>query len=143
MERLTKIISGYAHGAEGVSADNLTGCYCRGCFEATACIEKLSEYEDLEEKGRCLKPECIPGDYVWEINPERNMISEYEVTGIRYGINKTFHYMWALRKGIYGDLDGFWDKNIGETVFLTPEKAQQALSQALTLKKKEKEKKNE
>lgn len=49
MERLTKRISGYAHGAEGVSFDKLTGDYCRGEFEATACIEKLAEYEDFEE----------------------------------------------------------------------------------------------
>lgn len=49
MKRLTKRINGYAHGAEGVSADRLTGNYCRGEFEATACVEKLAEYEDFEE----------------------------------------------------------------------------------------------
>lgn len=52
MERLTKRIRGYAHGAEGRGKDNLTGSYCRGCFEATACVEKLAGYEDLEEQGR-------------------------------------------------------------------------------------------
>lgn len=30
MEKLTERISGYAHGAEGVSADRLTVNYCRG-----------------------------------------------------------------------------------------------------------------
>lgn len=30
MKRLAEKISGYAHGAEGVSADRLTGNYCRG-----------------------------------------------------------------------------------------------------------------
>ncbi len=50
MERLTKRIDGYAHGAEGVSKDKLTGAYCRGEFEATACVDKLAEYEDLEDK---------------------------------------------------------------------------------------------
>lgn len=53
MERLTKRISGYAYGAEGTTKDNLTGHYCRGEFEATACVEKLAEYEDLEEQ--CIK----------------------------------------------------------------------------------------
>lgn len=36
MKRLTKEICGYAHGAEGVCEDKLTGSYCRGEFEATA-----------------------------------------------------------------------------------------------------------
>lgn len=36
MKRLTKEICGYAHGAEGISEDKLTGSYCRGEFEATA-----------------------------------------------------------------------------------------------------------
>lgn len=30
MEKLTKIIVGYPHGAEGISKDKLTGNYCRG-----------------------------------------------------------------------------------------------------------------
>ena len=42
----------YPHGAEGVSENKLTGRYCRGVFEATACIEKLAEYETAEEEGR-------------------------------------------------------------------------------------------
>ena len=40
----------YPHGAEGVSKDKLTGKYCRGVFEATACVEKLAEYETAEEE---------------------------------------------------------------------------------------------
>ena len=36
----------YPHGAEGRSADKLTGNWCRGVFEATACVEKLSRYEN-------------------------------------------------------------------------------------------------
>lgn len=90
-------------------------------------VHKLAEYEDLEEQGKLLKPKCLLGDYVWEINRERNIISEYEVTSIRYGINKTFHYMWALRDGIYGNLDGFGDNDIGKTVFLTKSEAETAL----------------
>ena len=37
----------HPHGAEGVSLDRLTGRYCRGKFEATACVERLHEYEKL------------------------------------------------------------------------------------------------
>lgn len=52
MERLTMRVNGFAHGAEGRSVDKLTGEYCRGNFEATACIDRLAAYEDAEEKVR-------------------------------------------------------------------------------------------
>lgn len=45
MNRLTTSEE-YPHGAEGVAMDRLTGNWCRGNFEATACVEKLSRYED-------------------------------------------------------------------------------------------------
>ena len=51
----------HPHGAEGVSKDKLTGKYCRGVFEATACVEKLAEYETAEEEGRLLFLPCNPG----------------------------------------------------------------------------------
>lgn len=44
----------YPHGAEGRSADKLTGHWCRGVFEATACVEKLARYENTG-----LEPEQI------------------------------------------------------------------------------------
>ncbi len=101
-----------------------------GMYEVMRTLaEKLHEYTVLEEQGLLLKPKCVPGDYVWETNAERNIISEYEVSSIRYGINKTFHYMLALRDGIYGELDGFWDKDIGKTVFLSKEAAEKALKE--------------
>lgn len=53
----------YPHGAEGVSEDKLTGRYCRGVFEATACVEKLAEYENAEEEGRLyIIPQGAKGD---------------------------------------------------------------------------------
>lgn len=54
----------YPHGAEGVSKDKLTGKYCRGVFEATACVEKLAEYENAEEEGRLA---VLPCDTVYFI----------------------------------------------------------------------------
>lgn len=52
MKRLTIRVNGFAHGVEGRSEDKLTGKYCRGSFEATACIDRLAAYEDAEEKVR-------------------------------------------------------------------------------------------
>lgn len=77
MERLTKRINGYAHGAEGRSKDKLTGDYCRGCFEATACIEKLAEYEDLEEQGKLLKLPCAVGDIVYAIEADEENFEHF------------------------------------------------------------------
>lgn len=45
--RLTKLIAGFPHGAEGRSEEHLTGCYCRGEFEATALVERLYQYEEI------------------------------------------------------------------------------------------------
>lgn len=44
------------HGAEGKRADKLIGYWCCGEFEATACVEKLSRYENTG-----LEPEEIEG----------------------------------------------------------------------------------
>ena len=57
----------YPHGAEGVSKDKLTGKYCRGVFEATACVEKLAEYETAEEEGRLVVLPCKPCDKVYQL----------------------------------------------------------------------------
>ena len=113
--------------------------YCFGCGRINICknqcpevkaFEKLADYEDAEEQGLLLKPKCKPGDIVWEINRDRNLISKFEVGSIRYGINHTFRYIWGnCISGIYSNLEGFWDKNIGKTVFLTEEAAKQALTE--------------
>ena len=55
----------YPHWAEGVSEDKLTGRYCRGVFEATACVNKLSEYENAEEDGLLVRLPCKAGDRIW------------------------------------------------------------------------------
>ena len=55
----------YPHGAEGVSKDKLTGKYCRGVFEATACVEKLAEYETAEEEGRLVVLPCDTVYFIW------------------------------------------------------------------------------
>ena len=57
----------HPHGAEGVSKDKLTGRYCRGVFEATACIEKLADYENAEEDGLLVRLPCKVGTTVHQI----------------------------------------------------------------------------
>lgn len=80
MERLTAMIYGYAHGAEGVSKDKLTGRYCRGEFESTACIDRLGEYENLEEQGLLVKLPCKVGDTVYIVAECGNITPQLDGT---------------------------------------------------------------
>ena len=84
-------------------------------------INKLAEYEDLEEQGLLLRLPCAIGGIVWgwkyptRIDEEDG--STWTICDIRRAevIPKTFN-MFMLDK-------------IGETVFLTKEEAEQALAQ--------------
>lgn len=129
MERLTIRISGYAHGAEGVSADKLTGSYHRGEFEATACVEKLAEYEDLEEQGKIQRLPIAPGDTVYEVQKLRKRIQPYNVIAVIIDRTGYRYYNWELKdgKGVYSNIKGFGEDNFGKTVFLTREEAEAAL----------------
>lgn len=87
MERLTKYICERAHGAEGVSENKLTGSYCRGQFEATALVERLSNIEDIlgdtydldrlrelveaDKGGRCVMLPCKYGERVYCVYHKR------------------------------------------------------------------------
>lgn len=64
MNRLTTVEE-YPHGAEGKNVAKLTGYWCRGVFEATACVEKLARYEntglepeELQELDRLYLEKC-------------------------------------------------------------------------------------
>lgn len=131
MERLTIRISGYAHGAEGASADKLTVSYHRGEFEATACVEKLAEYEDLEEQGKIQRLPIAPGDTVYEVQKSRKRIQPYNVIEVIIGRTGYRYYNWELKdgKGVYSNINGFSEYAIGKQVFLTREEAEAALKE--------------
>ena len=86
--------------------------------------EKLRDYEDLEEKGLLLRLPCKIGDTVYAIT--RNFISEYLIWSIEK-YNEGFFFNWRCEKGIYKNIRGFTDYEIGKTVFLTKEEAEKAL----------------
>lgn len=76
-----------------------------------------------------IRPPCKVGDTVYEIQPIRKRIQAYEVITVKY--NGHFWYMlWKLKddQGIYGNLEGFVDSELGRTVFLTPEEAADKLN---------------
>ena len=120
----------YPHGAEGVSKDKLTGKYCRGVFEATACVEKLAEYENAEEEGRLVVLPCKVGDTVWMVHQRltstvNNVISKMTVTELR---GNRLNPIWFVIDGEYGRTS-FHPSEIGKTVFLTREEAEKALEE--------------
>lgn len=89
-------------------------------------LKKLKEYMDLEEHGKLLKLPCAVGDMVYEINKIRGLISEFTVKGFslsEYGI----FIKWTLVDGIYRNLDGFNEEEIGKTIFLTRQEAEAVL----------------
>lgn len=89
--------------------------------------EKLREYEDLEDKGLLLKTKCKPGDLLYKPNP----ITLKEIVEIR------IESIFITESGI--NVSGRTTKmkysfccspsDIGKTVFLTQEEAEQKLKE--------------
>ena len=92
-------------------------------------IEKLATYEDLEEQGLLVKLPCKVGDTVYV--PTRNFISELRITMVSINNRGKLYFSWVLDndEGIYPNLDGFSEYELGKTVFLTREEAEKKLEE--------------
>ena len=88
-------------------------------------INKLGQYEDAEEQGLLLRLLCKIGDRVYAVT--RDFISEYTICSIET-YNEGFFFNWRCEKGVYTNIRGFTNYEIGKTVFLTKEEAEQALA---------------
>ena len=118
----------YPHGAEGVSKDKLTGKYCRGVFEATACVEKLAEYETAEEEGRLAVLPCKVGDTVYVI--ENKYIEVFEVNEIELKHKVFGDITYYLEKpSRRGCLYKYYDSELGDKWFIAREEAEKALKE--------------
>ena len=146
MERLTKYICDRAHGAEGVSDNCLTGAYCRGQFEATAIVERLSSIEDIlgddydldrlrelveaDRDGRCVvlprKPHyrLYSGEEIYMIEDGEIYVDYVQEVILGEGFRDR-NKVEALYNT--GDDFSFCDRAWGKTVFLTREAAEAAL----------------
>lgn len=80
-------------------------------------LEKLAEYEDLEEQGKLLKLPCNIGDFVFFIN-KYELIELYKIVSFNVDIDGV--YCASSRR--FCRIDDF-----GKTVFLTREEAEAAL----------------
>ena len=131
----------YPHGAEGVSKDKLTGKYCRGVFEATACIEKLAQYETAEEEGRLVVLPCKVGDTVWVITHPFNVLDDFDFYEDAHDeiyesyISSVTFYEDSNQYRIYAkDTKDFikayfMECDFGKSIFLTREEAEKALEE--------------
>lgn len=106
------------------------------CDEGYCAMEKLAEYEDLEEQGKLLKLPCVVGDTVYHLCTPGN--GESEIIEMKVGCvepcgairqHKGVCEIW----NVYAETDytkayfKFFD--FGKTVFLTKEAAEAALKE--------------
>lgn len=87
------------------------------CDEGYCAMEKLAEYEDLEEQGKLLKLPCAVGDTVYRVksrdihNRKEYSVDEKVVQSVEQIVN-------TMQTG-----------NFGKIVFLTREEAEAALKE--------------
>ena len=113
MKRLTYYVN------TGIQDVTLTdGKSVEECLEWKNILDRLAEYEDLEEKGMLLKPPCKVEDSLYIPYSRPRYIKEIKVQNFMYdGCN--FH--------INTDFVTLSIKDIGVTAFLTQEEAEAAL----------------
>lgn len=97
-------------------------------------LQKLADYEDLEEQGRLIKLPCKVGDTVY-VNGVLGYgeAEKYKVIRVDYhstlGTGRNEFYIEALLDGKPDNSIGFYDKNFGKTVFLTQSEAEEKLKE--------------
>ena len=98
------------------------------CYSTRRIIERLAEYEDLEEQGLLLRLPCKVGSTLYQ--PISNRINEYKAIGLCFDITRNeFMYEVAYQIGLE------WYKTtcdfdcINKTVFLTKEEAEKKLKE--------------
>lgn len=130
MERLTKTYSDGTHGA----SDSLP-CGENSYDYKNLLIEKLAEYEDLEEQGRLIKLPCKVGDTVWDNDFGRPCA--YTITAFSFG--ECEEYICepvTTKKAVFyyanssGSITGsFAESEIGKSVFLNKSEAEAKLKE--------------
>lgn len=88
-------------------------------------LEKLGEYEDLEEQGLLFRLPCKVGDTVWRIIISDNYIMPCNVEEFVYS-NSLYI---IVREELFNTRRGLNINEIGKTVFLTKEEAEQKLKE--------------
>ena len=128
MERLTEKI-GNTNCVKGCGSNCKYGFqHCRtedwkNCKTIDDVIDKLAEYEGLEEQGRLVKLPCKIGTEVYDITWWDDVQEKVVVKGKAYYRTVHKHKVTKL-PFTYSDIDNF-----GKTVFLTKSEAEQKLKE--------------
>ena len=129
MERLTEKI-GNTNCVKGCGSNCKYGFqHCRtedweNCKTIDDVIDKLAEYEGLEEQGLLLRLPCKVGDTVYSIANDGKIYPVKATREVRI-VNGVLHIICESCK--YSDLVSYGD--IGKTVFLTKSEAEQKLKE--------------
>lgn len=91
-------------------------------------IDKLAEYEDLEEQGKLLKLPCKAGQRVYLLRKDIKTVIDGEITSIRIGEFTSGINIFIIDDNRY--TESSFDK-IGDIVFFTKEEAEAALRNEL------------
>ena len=128
MERLIEKI-GNTNCVKGCGSNCKYGFqHCRtedweNCKTIDDVIEKLAEYEDLEEQGKLIKLPCKVGDIVYKVNKASKKVSQHRV--IKFEIEKEdLYYTMQIW---FENYNFCFLNHFGETVFLTKSEAEQKL----------------
>ena len=131
MERLTENFLGcyQIKGCDNFTCEetcnNVLNC---GCCPISEAINKLAEYEDLEEQGLLFRLPCKIGSTLYQ--PIYSSINEYKVIGLCFDI-----YHNKLMYEVAYEIGFEWHKtvcdfnDIGKYVFLTQAEAEQKLKE--------------
>ena len=107
------------------------------CYSTRKIVEKLAEYEDLEEQGLLLRLPCKVGDTVYCIYKRYTKCSEYEQELDEYSCQGCECLECDSHKELYVQSQKAYSldwivsnlKRFGKTVFLTQEEAEQKLKE--------------
>lgn len=140
MERLTEKVFAFGTSCMQIKACGNDTC-AETCKKNKSCedcpikitIEKLADYEDLEEQGKLLKLPCAVGDMVYTNHSVQGWYfkrkdlpykAKVVYIGISNGINNYINVDFGN-----GHMLQFKCSDIGKTVFLTRTEAEQALAE--------------
>lgn len=138
MERLTNRNYGeISHTGKIIPySTHCIGCITKDCDCGIVedMVKKLVDYEDLEEQGKIIKLPCKVGDIVY-VNGVLGYgeAERYRVIRVDYhstlGTGRNEFYIEALLCTDPDSSIGFYDKQIGKTVFLTKSEAEARLKE--------------
>lgn len=132
MERLTKVMS-CPNGTKIYDISNkLFGLNISRADKTRMILEKLAEYEDLEEQGRLLKLPCKVGDKIFldfagfEKDIDKFTVKDFHLDCFEDGETILFCDYESNDKTLSGQIDVM---EFGKTVFLTKSEAEAKLKE--------------